>query len=766
MNNRSGFKRILVLIFMMVSMVRVFAANGIIMISDIKVYAGTNKSDVTNALTSEGYTIMTAIDANGTAYDYGDANKDGGGHFIFIGYKTSEFRYDAITDLMIVEGSDYSGINDKTITYGGKTYCAVNYGGDSKGGNLNRGRGSNTKDIYLYYTKDNYLSISQSVYTSLRLNFRNTRPTDVNSYVKAYNGDTHGYPANMNDGSNTMVFLEAETHNCVTANQFRFILPSVGAASDHQRMCSICGLFDDKGPHTWGEFDQITDAGHSHKCTTCGYRSESVPHDWKYEADLNNLMEQHKKTCKSCNYVTIGQHTWLTTKEPKEATCTEEGWTVGKECKWCQFRYQSMPIEKKAHDFTYVDWVVPTCTEPGHQYYNLCNTCHNLYELTDHDTPRTEDYFFLPATGHKPDEDAWCTVCHDPMPAPLSSLDGWALIVKTGHLYWYATVGYQTYSARLTGDIVDNEGVIDKRGELCADADKVSAFRQWKPIADFQQTFDGQGYSISGLYYESSVSGNHGLFASVGENGTVTGVKLLDSYIKGHDYVGSICGRNLGVISKCYSNSTVWSSNYGGGLVGTNRGQLNHSWFEGHVSSWAGTGGLVGSLAGSIDGCFSNGEVVSRWFRDDLNTYNYRPCQLVGATLGNHNSTVKNSFATSGKYLVNNYPLENYPGSLTQENVGYVTAFQLECGEACWLLNGMLDQDDDHPVWRQRLGSDKTPHFDDPDCPIVGYESDFDYFFNYGQHINPSVANLTNAIRKKVAKDVIDSIVKVMLEKK
>lgn len=77
----------------------------------------------------------------------------GGSDYVYMGYKQTEDPFDAITDIIVVIGEEYSGEHNRTVFYNGRTYRAAKYSPSSKGGNLNRGK-SGSADIYFYYTKD------------------------------------------------------------------------------------------------------------------------------------------------------------------------------------------------------------------------------------------------------------------------------------------------------------------------------------------------------------------------------------------------------------------------------------------------------------------------------------------------------------------------------------------------------------------------------------------------------------------------------------
>lgn len=111
------------------------------------------------------------------------------------------------------------------------------------------------------------------------------------------------------------------------------------------------------------------------------------------------------------------------------------------------------------------------------------------------------------------------------------------------------------------------------------DADLNMDWYHWVPIgfgSPFCGTFDGQGYTISGLYYNNTAGENIGLFGvlrgSADSYACVKNLVVDDAYFKGDEEVGAIAGfvYRYVVIDNCVVGSGVLvSGNYGvGGLIG------------------------------------------------------------------------------------------------------------------------------------------------------------------------------------------------------
>ncbi|MBP0979421.1 MAG: hypothetical protein J6C55_02105 [Oscillospiraceae bacterium] len=182
---------------------------------------------------------------------------------------------------------------------------------------------------------------------------------------------------------------------------------------------------------------------------------------------------------------------------------------------------------------------------------------------------------------------------------------GYYKIENAGNLYWFANYvndedsneaeKRRSANAILTKDIeIINEKDNSKEYELLQNLiknsgecgkDELEKFN-WIPIGKYGYTgtFDGRGYTISGIYCEvtpESGTGNAGLFDSVGAlagdgGGTVKDVGVKHSYfwVNGDkeypNYAGAICGQILiGSVEKCYSlNTRIEITNASGYYIG------------------------------------------------------------------------------------------------------------------------------------------------------------------------------------------------------
>lgn len=116
------------------------------------------------------------------------------------------------------------------------------------------------------------------------------------------------------------------------------------------------------------------------------------------------------------------------------------------------------------------------------------------------------------------------------------------------NLFWFANEvnnGNVNINAMLASDIVINRDVLDESGNLNSSLTNPIA---WTPIGTsnyiYKGEFDGDGHTISGLYFNDEDVAYVGLFSF--NAGKIRNVGIVDSYLKGEDYVGGLCGYNAG----------------------------------------------------------------------------------------------------------------------------------------------------------------------------------------------------------------------------
>ena len=190
-------------------------------------------------------------------------------------------------------------------------------------------------------------------------------------------------------------------------------------------------------------------------------------------------------------------------------------------------------------------------------------------------------------------------------------------------LYWFAGLVNGTLpgvkkdlsaNAILTDDIIVNTGVLDPNKDLVSGND----FIEWIPIGKsssdddaYTGTFDGNGHTISGLYFNKSNSWYVGLFGCIGAEGKISNVGVSDSYFQSSNcpYIGGVCGSNSGELQNCSNSSTVIGKENEyriGGVCGYNYGGTIKSCYNtASVSGQYSVGGVCGdNYEGPITNCY------------------------------------------------------------------------------------------------------------------------------------------------------------------
>ena len=102
----------------------------------------------------------------------------------------------------------------------------------------------------------------------------------------------------------------------------------------------------------------------------------------------------------------------------------------------------------------------------------------------------------------------------------------------------------------------------------------------------YRGIFDGAGYSISGLYANST--NDYCGFFGKSHDGTIKNLSIVDSYFGGENcsYVGTFIGSNVSnsSVENCYSSATIVSYRHSGGIAGEITGKISNSLYNGKIS--------------------------------------------------------------------------------------------------------------------------------------------------------------------------------------
>jgi len=396
-------------------------------------------------------------------------------------------------------------------------------------------------------------------------------------------------------------------------------------------------------------------------------------------------------------------------------TCTETGLTEGKKCSVCDSTLIAQTeVAAKGHTEKDLAAVEPTCTENGFSAGKKCSVCNKILEEqtiippTGHTLGSVKsdanDHWFVCKTcksmygeedhNHNA-EDHSCSVCG--VDKAEQDESGYYLVGNRKQLYWLNDYINYNHSAnvRLTDDIVVNVGLLNAAGGLNeSDTDLLV----WNPISEYKGTFDGQGHSISGLYYKNEYNDNVGLFDIAYSSAVIRNLVIRDSYFEGIT-VGAICGEAWhSTIENCASHNTI-------------KGQI--------------IGGLVGRGVPQMKNSISTCQLVAS---DSIVVEDLEPAVglLVGAIQpeggmswnynANMDAKIKNCFYATSSDLNPFGKSVPYTGDGSENSVldtlrvakKALSAFQ--SGEVAYLLNETYDEEskawvcnETTPVWRQNL---------------------------------------------------------------
>jgi hypothetical protein len=245
----------------------------------------------------------------------------------------------------------------------------------------------------------------------------------------------------------------------------------------------------------------------------------------------------------------------------------------------------------------------------------------------------------------------------------------------------------------------------------------------WTPIGSvaepFTGNFDGVGFTISGL----TITGNNneqGLFGVIGEGGVVRNLNLTNVNISGASHVGSLVGRNYGLVDRVHAAGSVTGSgsvggiagintggsavisnsrsdvnvvltatNNAGGIVGANHSTIRNSFSTGNVtntSTGGWTGGIVGQGAGSSN-------VINNFSTGNINSNGNTVGGILGGGAIGATGSVRNNFSTGTISGVDNVGgiLGNVTSGTVRDNVALnlgVTGTGANVGRITGTTNG------------------------------------------------------------------------------
>ncbi len=278
----------------------------------------------------------------------------------------------------------------------------------------------------------------------------------------------------------------------------------------------------------------------------------------------------------------------------------------------------------------------------------------------------------------------------------------------------------------------------------------LSGYANWTPIDNLATTFDGQGYTLTGMTITVS-SGDAGLFEDVVSNGVIKNVGLINPAVTSTDTlsnVGTLVALlNNGRVERSYvsGGSVSGAGSHTGGLVGHNNGYIRASYARTTVDRSGTVSNNVGGLVGA-----NNGGTITA-------SYAAGPVTATGTNL-NAGGLVGNSVG-AGSVITHSYcdtmatTQTNCIGTQSGASVsapGYNTSqLQAPTGYTDMYLNWNLDLDGvgdlDYP-WNFGTSSD-YPTLNTPAQSTALIPAATDYDANDNSLIDISTLAQLNAIR-------------------
>lgn len=484
-------------------------------------------------------------------------------------------------------------------------------------------------------------------------------------------------------------------------------------SSDKSQCGGICGIVAKNASATYSVSNCISLKGkceEAYNVYTENYNySESLPNE-NYssigDASVSNVSIEYS------SYFNNGKVCWILNGSQRSTTWRQQ---IGKDdypvrtgyivCKDDNTKYYNETVceqaENHMHSFEEQKVTQPDGNEISYWHCALCGKDY-LFDYRTIELVKTE--LTPPSTGD-------------------GSKDSPYQIATLGNLLWFANYvngGNPSACAILTEDITMNTDVLDEDGDINSEY-----FIDWTPIGgsgvEYCGEFDGNGHTISGLYFKNTEVSNVGFFGKAVGDTYIHDLGIKDSYFYGRDHVGGICG------------------DFAGGLI-------ENCWNGAHVRAYEyDAGGISGScwVNASIADCYNIGRVSL--YQDKVSEIKVKYGGICGSVYSTTTATysISNCYTLINKSILKDagrgnalplndcdkiygYLAENCPESKIHDS--YVKkAAAFTGGEVCYKLNHGVTTDGNQK-WYQTLESDLLPVLDNSHKVVLC--SKYDVFTN------------------------------------
>jgi len=502
----------------------------------------------------------------------------------------------------------------------------------------------------------------------------------------SYSAATCTASAKCTDCGHTKGDPDSENH---TSEEFKYVQGENGV---HNKYHACCNAFIKTEDCTYSTAT-CTD---SQKCVHCGYENGVIDKDnhtsteIKYEQGENGVHNKYHACCNA--FIETENCSYSTATCMAAAKCTYCGYINGEPDSdnhtSTKFKYEqnSADVHNKYHACCNALFGTGEHTYDKNSKCTLCSYQCEHPSFTDGYCDKCNYRCTHPVT----DGDT-CLICNESLEIP-ELVNGVYEIFTEKQLIWFAdfvNAGNTSANAILMNDIVVNEG------EMTANTDSKSVYH-WSPIGNndnrYAGTFDGNGKTVSGLYFNDTTTNYVGLFGDINKGGVVKNTGVINSYFKGYKYVGGVAGFCSGTITNCYNTGSVTGVYYVGGVVGRNSGTTTNCYNTGRVDGHTSVGGVCGIITSStsavLANCYNTGNVILGF-------------SYGGGVVGE---------STAGATITNCYYLNTaFKGGIYGKDVAgsaeAKTAEQFKGGEVAYLLQGTQSEE----IWGQKLGTDTYP---------------------------------------------------------
>lgn len=689
-----------------------------------------------------------------------DINTGTGGAEVYLNYNTSKNINDAITGVIIVHGTESS--LQKSYIIDGKTYT-------QSGTSLNAGN-SGSRAMYLYYTKDKDVTGTTPLVVGLDVILSNVKASSTDDYLGCYEPSSGVIAPNQNcnQGAPGTTFSYIKVTKSypisVLGTSFEYIPTTTEPYAYRIQRASTLDL---GWTHTFA-LDCNMNNFIKDVCISTSHNSTLA---------IRSLEEDgYIVLNKDLNYGVTGQYVYLgykTTTNPSDAISrlkimSGSNYSCEKQTTFRDGNYEMHPVKTIGNSGGNLN--EGTNGEELYLYYSKDNNvgadktiisgfaATNTYKslpkpykylgTTDYPAKESEATnlnqgcspaapLYIAVSEHthtsgysEVDADSMIYVGHDCCGTYVPKRGGSMLmtISNAEELYTFASLvnnsGKKKLNAKLVADIVVNENVLEN-GNLNSNANTVRKFDKWTPIHDYSGLFDGNGYTISGLY---CIEDEYAGFFNNTESTAIRNLSIKDSYMKARILVGGIIGRAVDTdISSCSYEGVLSGTILVGGITGNFVTQAPNSLHILKDCYAKGNFYVKDNNFEVLGGAGISYQMSADWNRqDEVNkTLRIENCYSIINKADTHRSSgivgeVKAFLASpSDKYIFIDNCYSNCETLIgTKENYTLTNSASYDdvvfgSGKVAYLLNGEAGG----MKWYQIIGTDEGPAFFDADHP-------------------------------------------------